>query len=105
VDNQGLISNETKKYDVVLDREMPELEILTPETTEIVGKDKQLLTITGKTEPQAQVLMNTIQSHADSEGSFSLNYQLQTGGNKLHFQVTDQASNQKDWEMTLTYRP
>lgn len=105
--DDGLESDTTKEYRVNFDKTAPTLEITQPESqeSELVGKDKQTLTITGVTEAQATVVINTQRTTADGEGNFSLNYLLQNGDNDLKIVATDKAENQTEVEFKVKFTP
>ncbi len=63
---------------------------------EIVGKEKKNLMIKGITEAKAAVVVNTQQTRADDEGSFSLEYTLSEGDNQLEITANDAAGNQSE---------
>ena len=77
---------------------MPELQLKEPVEKNLVGRDKQLLTVAGTTEPLAKVLVNSVQTTSNDQGEFSLSYPLQEGENQLTIAISDRAGNTATWE-------
>jgi hypothetical protein len=104
-DEAGNESAASREFVVIYDNESPMLELkdLT-NGQEIVGKDKQSLTIAGKTEPKARVTVNDRLTTATSEGDFSLIYRLNEGENELKFKVMDQAGNQYEMSIKVLFK-
>ncbi|MDO5561276.1 MAG: hypothetical protein Q4G02_00670 [bacterium] len=106
IDKNGLQSDPTKEYQILIDQAVPALIIDDLKNDqEIVGKDKKTLTIRGVTEPQAQVTINSQRTKADADGNFTLDYTLQNGDNKLKILAYDQAGNQVEEELTIKFTP
>lgn len=101
----GISSSETKTYSVFLDLEKPELELLSPKEKKISGRENRLLTLSGKTEPFAKVLVGNVQDISNSQGEFSLSYPLADGINNLQIVVSDRAGNTNQWEEVIDYQP
>lgn len=104
-DSKGEKSAETKTYTTFLDQEVPELQLKEPVEKNLVGRDKQLLTVAGTTEPLAKVLVNSVQTTSNDQGEFSLSYPLQEGENQLTIAISDRAGNMATWEEIVNYKP
>lgn len=98
-------SSETQTYNIYLDLEKPELELTSPQEKKITGRENRLLTIAGKTEPFAKVLVGSVQDISNSQGEFSLNYPLTDGTNNLTIIISDRAGNTNQWEEVIDYQP
>lgn len=106
IDENGLQSDTTKEYQILIDQTVPTLIIDDLKNDqEIVGKDKKTLTIRGITEPQAQVMINSQRTKADADGNFTLDYTLQNGDNRLKILAYDRAGNQVEEELTIKFTP
>lgn len=81
----------------------PELTITQPADNSVV--DKNQVTISGKTEPEATLKLNDQQQTALSDGSFSFLHTLNDGKNVLWFTSTDKAGNTTTKEVTVSYNP
>lgn len=103
-DTAGNQSQPSVVQDVVFDDKPPELAINNPsDGAKINGLLQQLITISGSTEPNAQLMVNDRQIVVTGDGSFSAKYELQEGDNKLTFTATDRAGNQTVQEMTVNF--
>lgn len=101
-DNQSDFSDELI---IVLDTENPPLEISSPnDGDKFFDKDKEI-EIKGKTDKEATVYINGRLATVNYQGSFSLNYELKEGENKIKFTVGDLAGNKTEQEITLSYTP
>ncbi len=104
VDGAGNESEVGKSYYVLLDTESPSLEIETPsEGQSIQSRSNQDLTIKGKTEPKARIMINGRLVFPDPEGAFSHRFRLSEGENKILFVVTDQGGNVFELERKVTF--
>lgn len=105
VDDGGNESLKTRSYQIARDSEVPFLEIEEPSDGKVIELEKnRTLTIKGKTEPDARLLINDRLVLADKEGNFSSNYYLSEGKNTLKFVVTDRATNQLERSIEVEFR-
>jgi hypothetical protein len=105
VDEAGNESLKTRSYMITRDSEAPSLEIESPKDGEIIElKKNRTVTIKGKTEAEAKMLVNGRLVMADSEGNFSTNYYLAEGKNELKFEVTDKATNKTERIIEVEFR-
>ena len=63
------------------------------------------VTVVGKTEQDADVFVNEIESKADASGNFKVNYTLEEGENYLIVGANNDSGNYDESELTLTYAP
>jgi cytoskeletal protein RodZ len=75
------------------------LEIISPENNVKVSTSN--ITITGKTKPNAEVFVDDMELIADSQGNFSLNYQLEEGVNEIVIVANDELGNYIEKELTI----
>jgi hypothetical protein len=99
--NESLTS---RKYDIILDTELPTIEIETPEDeSRITLRKNQITSIKGITEPNAKVYIGGRLSFANSEGNFAGTYSLKEGENKISIRSVDKAGNQSELELTINF--
>ena len=81
----------------------PSLTIDAPSDGQSVGKDRNPLSIHGKTDPDIRVTVNDFWAITDSNGNYSYNLTLQGGDNQIKVVATDAAGNktEKDIKVTL----
>lgn len=94
----------SKTIKIIYDDEKPILEVFEPED----GKTQQgerKIKISGKTEPQAQVLVNDSRAPVSLDGNFSLDYSLNDGENILIIKAIDPAQNFEEIERRVTFTP
>lgn len=104
VDEAGNESASSRSYSVTVDNEAPTLTIEYPTDGETITLLKnQTITVKGLTEPGASIKINGRIIKASSEGSFSLAYQLAEGMNQLNIQAIDEAGNQVEQLISVTY--
>lgn len=61
--------------------------------------------VTGKSSPNADVFVNETDAKSDTQGNFSVSYNLEEGENYLVVGANDENGNFEDYEMTVTYEP
>lgn len=105
LDAAGNESLKTRTYLIERDSEPPFLELEEPKDGAVIElKKNRTLTIKGKTEPGARLLVNDRLVLADSEGNFSTNYYLAEGKNELKFIITDKATNRSERTVEVEFR-
>jgi hypothetical protein len=75
------------------------LEIVSPKNNTTVSTPT--ITITGKTKPNAEVFIDDKELIADSQGNFSLNYQLEEGVNEIVIVANDELGNYIEKELSI----
>ena len=94
VSKEGKESNVGKPYTTKLDTKKPSLVVETPEDGQTIeSRANQTLTVSGKTDTDAKVYLNDRLVFPNSDGSFSTQFQLAEGENKLTFTAEDEAGN------------
>ncbi len=63
------------------------------------------IVVTGKTVPNADVVVNETDLKADANGNFSITITLEEGDNYLLITASDPAGNFSEWEGSVTYTP
>lgn len=98
-DNESPVS---RQLVVVLDTEIPDIEVTSPEEGQSFNLKDESIAVSGKTDPEAKVYLNGRLIFPNAEGEFSTRYQLQSGEQTITIQAIDQAGNQI--EVTRTIR-
>lgn len=94
-----------RTYTVLMDNQAPEIEVSEPKPDQTIElRANQQLTVKGKTEPNARVMVNGRLAFADAEGNFSSTYQLSEGENKITIEAEDAAGNKGQTELMVTFR-
>ena len=101
--------NESQKSDtqkITLDTEPPLLEIIRPDdNSEFFGSRQRQLIIEGKTEETARVQINQRQVVVESEGNFTFSTTLQEGENNFTIIAEDEAGNQTESSLSVSFIP
>lgn len=88
---------------IVLDKEPPDLEITSPEDGKHFSGNNRI-TITGKTEADAQVFANNFLANVNSRGEFEVIIPLKLEGeNKVEVKAVDEAGNIETKELKLHF--
>lgn len=106
IDEAGNESNATKSYVIVFDNQPPMLEVSSPIDGEIiVGKNNQILSVSGKTEPEAKVYVNGKVTFPNTEGNFTYTFRLEEGENIITVESIDEGGNVARSELTVSFDP
>lgn len=81
----------------------PKLEVTSPKDGDNL-KDSQV-TVLGKSDPNTNVTVNDHLAIVSGDGSFTYNFNLSNGDNKIKIVSTDKAGNQSTKEITVKYNP
>jgi bacillopeptidase F len=82
----------------------PTLDITTPSENEEITGEKQITTVTGKTESDNSVTINDRFVVIKSDGSFSYDLSLKEGEQTITIVAKDQAGNETKMERKVTYK-
>lgn len=105
-DNFGQDSVRTQTYSVVLDKEKPKLEIISPENEkQFYGNRDKQQTIQGQTEPDARITINDKVVIVRSDGKFDYQTTLSNGKNVYKIKSVDRAGNETESELSLNFTP
>lgn len=77
--------------------------VLSPETNTTVKT--ALITVTGKTVPQADIFVNDVDAKSDAKGNFSVSYALEEGENYIIIGANDSFGNFAEQELHIYYEP
>jgi len=105
VDDAGNKSRVAKTVSVWYSNEMPSLEIETPTDNQEFSGENKRIEIKGKTDPQMRLVVNGRIIIVNSEGKFTMFYNLADGENILEFVAQDQAGNETRKKLTVKYVP
>jgi bacillopeptidase F len=104
-DQAGNESELGKQYMIIMDNEVPKLELKDlADGQSFQTRQNQLLTVSGTTEPKARVYLNDRLVFAKADGSFTTKHQLNEGENILKFRILDQAGNQFEKELKVQFK-
>ncbi|MDD4938377.1 MAG: hypothetical protein PHX34_05215 [Candidatus Shapirobacteria bacterium] len=95
-------SEESTPLSVVYDTYPPELELTNPSETDLTV-DYSDFDIVGKTDVGASVSINDRIAVVDSDGNFKLKWQLNMGKNSLNVKAVDEAGNETNKTINITY--
>jgi hypothetical protein len=105
-DAAGNESQETDTYKIIFDNEPPELEITSPEDgKEFYGSKERQVSINGKTEESASVIVNDRIVAVDASGNFTFVTTLSEGENGFTIKTEDKAGNSNEASLTLRFTP
>lgn len=105
VDDKDQESLPSKTFVVIYDNEDPKLDISSPEDNKhIQGGDKKV-TVSGNTEPGAQIFINGSQTIVDKDGNFKSDQMINEGDNNLTISAVDSAANKTEVQRKVTYTP
>ncbi len=103
-DQSGNSSEKTKIFKIIKDSTPPEIEITTPKDGDtFFGKKSKTITITGKTENNASLTINDRNEKVDQDGNFNVNFTLNDGTNDIVIKVKDEAGNETETSLTITF--
>lgn len=106
IDNRGQESTKTSEYTIMLDKEKPEIEIISPENgKQFFGNRDKEQKIEGQTEADAKVYINDRVVIVRSDGKFDSLVTLSDGENVYKIKAVDRAGNENEAEIKLNFTP
>lgn len=106
VDQAGNESADSDKFTVILDKSAPELTISKPQDgSQFFGANERQIVIEGITEEDAIVNINNRMVVVENDGSFSLFTTLSEGENSFNIKSRDQAGNEIEKTLKVTFNP
>lgn len=103
-DEAGNKSLNTQTYIITFDNKKPELTVTSPsDGTSFFGPKQRQVTVEGKTEPEAQLLINDRVVSVENDGGFKFTTTLNEGENKFLIKAMDEAGNSTETELTLNF--
>ena len=106
IDASGNQSANTETISIEFDNEPPELEIIKPENNaEFIGPENRQISIEGQTESGAQVNINGRWAVVDTNGKFNYTLSLEEGENNFTITAKDEADNETEVELTVSFTP
>ena len=104
VDTANNVSQRTHDYKIVFDSKPPDLTITSPnDGSQFFGSNQRQVTIQGATDSGAQVTVNDRIVTVDDAGKFAYTTTLNDGENKFAVKSTDQAGNNTEKDITLSF--
>jgi hypothetical protein len=105
-DTNGNESQKSPTYTIIFDNEPPKIEINSPaDGAEFFGSKQRQLTIKGKTESEADLIINDRVVAVDDDGSFTFLTTLSEGENTFKIKATDKAGNTEETSLTVRFSP
>ena len=105
-DKAGNEGQKTKEYNVIFDNVEPILEITSPaDGASFSGSKNQKVKIEGKTESDANLVINERFVTVRDDGTFSFEVTLSEGDNTFNVKASDKAGNATEKNLTLKYAP
>jgi len=104
MDAKGNLSDLSNVLTVEIKQKQPTLELTSPNDNISILGDNNTITINGKTDDNATVTVNGRFVVIKSDNSFSFQYPLNEGQNKLTIIATDDAGNTTTVERNITYQ-
>jgi bacillopeptidase F len=104
VDDKGNMSDLSNILTTTIKKTLPILEITSPDNNTAINGDSNLVTISGKSEDNTTVTVNDRVVVVRSDNTFSYQYPLSEGDNKLTIKATDQAGNTTTVERNVKYQ-
>jgi hypothetical protein len=106
IDSNGNISNNSSSFTVNFTNQTPNLTINTPANNQVFyGDSQKTITIQGSTDVNNTVTINDHITVLDTNGKFSLPFNLSEGDNQLKIISADQAGNKKQIDLKVTFNP
>ena len=103
-DNFGNESQKSQEYKITLDNKPPTLEITKPKDgTSFFGSHQRLVSIEGKTENNASVIINDRLIIVNESGAFSYATTLNEDENHFTVKTTDKAGNSTEQSLTVNF--
>lgn len=93
----------SQTINLIYDNEPPSLKITSPDDGKEVEGDRKI-TVSGKTDSDAQIYISGARSIVNSDGTFSTTYNLNDGENNLVIKAQDKSSNSKEETRKVIYK-
>jgi hypothetical protein len=95
----------TTEYQIEYLSGLPKLEVDFPVDNATFTRADKSITVTGTTDPDNTVLVNSFRAIVDSEGKFSYLLQLNDGDNQIVIQAQNPAGTSTQKQLKVTYNP
>lgn len=104
-DLAGNKSADSRRYTIVFDNEPPKLSIDSPSDSQIFSGKEKNIKVTGLSEENSRVTINDRVAIVSPEGKYEATISLSDGSNTLTVKAIDQAGNETQKEISITYFP
>ena len=106
VDTSGNQSLQPKSFQITFNNKPPSLSVTSPsDGSSFFGSTQRQITIQGKTDAGAQIVINDRIISVDDSGNFQYTTTLNDGANPFAIKATDQAGNTTEKDITLNFTP
>lgn len=95
----------SKEYVVVLLKDKPKLDEISPSNNSTFTKADRKISVTGKTDPENSIEVNGFRAIVDSDGSFSYLLELKDGENTITVNAKNPAGVTNTQEIKVTFTP
>jgi hypothetical protein len=96
-------SESSDSFTVYFSNSQPALDVSAPSDGQSFNKDQNTVNVAGKTDPGVKVTVNGFWAVIDDNNNFSYTLPLQNGDNQIKILATDQAGNQNEKDLKVTY--
>ncbi|KKS80166.1 MAG: hypothetical protein UV54_C0014G0005 [Candidatus Beckwithbacteria bacterium GW2011_GWA2_43_10] len=103
--NQGMESEASTPYTVIVDTKVPELTVSQPQDGQRFFDKDSPIAVAGETEPGTNLTINNRFVLVKDDGTFSLTQSLSSGDNQIEILVRDDAGNVTKQTLTVNYTP
>lgn len=95
----------TQEYKVVYSKGEPKLEVATPTENQQFSKGDQSINVSGKTDPENTVTVNSFRAIVDEDGNFSYYLKLNDNDNTLKIEAISPSGKNISKEIKVVYKP
>ncbi|MDO8269958.1 MAG: hypothetical protein Q7T54_04800 [Candidatus Levybacteria bacterium] len=95
----------TEEYEVLFIADKPKLEVLSPSDSATFTKADKSITVSGTTDPENTVSVNSFRAIVETDGGFSYLLQLTDGDNQITIEAKNPAGVITQKQMKVTYTP
>lgn len=99
----GKTSDFSRDYHITYANQPPKLDISFPTDGEVFGQGDQDIDVTGKTDPQNKVTINSFVAIVDDSGNFKYHMTLNNGDNALNVEAINPAGIKTDKTIHVTF--
>lgn len=105
-DESGNVSDHSNRVSILYDIKPPELALSSPtDGQKVYGEAKRTIEVKGITDPGSNVRVNNYYAVVSGDGSFSSRIKLEEGENTVTVIASDEAENQTQQQIKVSYAP
>lgn len=103
LDDKNNMSDLSNVVSIIMKKTPPSLDVTSPSDNQTISDDNNIVNVSGKSDSDTTVTVNDRLVVVQSDGSFTYQYPLNQGENKLKIVATDVAGNQTIIDRTVKY--